>query len=85
MEQREQEAGRRLVQMPFLGEGIFRGLGLQTSFSWFLLEVRKDRLVPDLHGDIDILAGSLCWADRREFEALVSRERRKAGVRRDDS
>jgi hypothetical protein len=82
---REQEACRRLVQMPFLAEGIFRGLGLQASFSWFLLEVRKDRLVPGLHGDVDILAGSLCWPDQKQFEALVSEERRKAEVGRHDS
>lgn len=71
--------------MPFLAEGIFRGLGLQASFSWFLLEVRKDRLVPGLHGDVDILAGSLCWADQKQFETLVSEERRKAEVGRHDS
>lgn len=85
MERREQEACRRLVQMPFLSEGIFGRLGLQASFSWFILELRKDRLVSGLWGDVDILAGRLNWTDAAAFEALVSEERRRGGQGRHDS
>jgi hypothetical protein len=59
--QREHEACRRLVQLPFLSERLFGSLGLQGSFSWFLLQVEKERLIPSFRGDVDILAGPLSW------------------------
>jgi len=84
-QEREREACRRLVQMPFLSEGVFRRLGLQASFSWFVLELRKDRVVSGLRGDVDVLGGWLGWTDPGAFEALVSEERIGAGGGRHDS
>ena len=80
MSEREHEACRRLVQMPFLSEGLFGSLGLQSSFSWFILQIRKDRMAPSLSGDVDILAGPLSWTDRGAFDALVSEERANATI-----
>lgn len=83
--EREREACRRLVQMPFLSERMFWGLGLQASFSWFILEVRKERLVSGLQGDIDVLAGRLSWTDPTAFEELLVEERVTARGERHDS
>ncbi len=85
LERREQEACRRLVQIPFLSEGIFGRLGLQASFSWFILELRKERLVSGLRGDIDVLAGRLSWTDPLAFKGLVVEERMAARGGRHDS
>ncbi|HEV2222210.1 MAG TPA: hypothetical protein VGR97_01225 [Candidatus Acidoferrales bacterium] len=85
MPEREHEACRRLVEMSFLSDGLFRSLGLQASFSWFILQIRKERLVPALRGDVDILAGPLSWTDAEAFHALVSEERANAQGGRHDS
>jgi hypothetical protein len=85
IERREQEACRRLVQMPFLSAGMLGRLGLQASFSWFVLELRKERLVSGLRGDIDVLAGRLSWTDAATFEGLVVEERMAARAGRHDS
>jgi hypothetical protein len=71
MSEREHEACRRLVQMPFLSEGLFGSLGLQASFSWFILQMRKDRAAPSLRGDVDILACPLSWMDPGAFDAVL--------------
>lgn len=83
--EREREACRRLVQMPFLSEGMFARLKLQASFSWFVLELRKERLVSGLRGDIDVLAGRLSWTDPAAFEELLAEERMAARDGRHDS
>jgi len=83
--QREYEACRRLLLVPFLPERLFGSLGLQSSFSWFLLQVEKERLVPFLRGDIDILAGPLTWSDPVAFQTLLSEERANAQPDRHDS
>lgn len=85
MPEREHEACRRLVQMSFLSERLFGSLGLQPSFSWFILQIGKKRLVPSLNGDVDILAGPLSWTDPGAFDALVSEERVNAQPGRHDS
>ncbi len=83
MPEREQEACRRLVQLPFLSEGFFRSLGLQCSFSWFILQIRQELLVSSLRGDVDILAGPLAWSDPGAFDSLLSEERAGAPGRHD--
>ena len=76
-EEREPEAVQRLVSMPFLSEPLFASLGLMPAFSWYVLQLRTDRLVQNFKGDIDILAGKLSWSDPAAFEALVEEERRQ--------
>jgi hypothetical protein len=85
MSEREHEACRRLVQLPFLSERMFGSLGLQASFSWFILQIEKERLFPSLRGDVDVLAGPLSWTDPGAFDALVSEERANARAGRHDS
>lgn len=85
MPEREHEACRRLVQLPFLSERLFGAFGLQAEFSWFLLQVEKGRLLPSLSGDVDILAGPLAWSDPESFRALVSEERANDRLGRHDS
>ena len=85
MSEREHEACRRLVQLPFLSERLFGAFRLQAEFSWFLLQLKKERLVPSLSGDIDILAGPLSWNDAEIFRALVCEERTGDHIGRHDS
>jgi hypothetical protein len=85
MPEREYEACRRLVQLPFLSERLFGSLGLQPEFSWYLLQIRKELLGTSLLGDVDILAGRLSWSDPDAFEALVAEERANAQPERHDS
>lgn len=40
-----------------------------------ILELRLEKLLPDIAGEIDILAGQLCWRDRAAFAAAVESER----------
>lgn len=61
--EREQEAIKRLLELPFISEGFFGSLGLSPPFFWCLLKIRKDRFVASLSGDVDILAGRLIGAD----------------------
>jgi hypothetical protein len=75
MLEREHEACRRLVRMPFLSERLYGSLGLQSSFCWFLLQISMEHLVPSMRGDVDILAGALSWTDPGTFATLVSEER----------
>lgn len=83
--EREHEACRRLLLVPFLSERLFWSLGLQTSFSWFILQFEKERVVPSSRGDIDILAGPLTWTDPGAFQSLLSEERANAQPDRHDS
>jgi hypothetical protein len=84
MREREHEACRRFVQLPFLSDGLFGSLGLQSSFSWFILQIRKEHLVPSLRGDVDVLAGPLSWSDPGAFDSLLSEERANAPADRHD-
>jgi len=72
--EREIEAVHRLLKMPIIAEQFFWSLGVNPVFSWYLLQIRKDRIVSSLPGDVDILAGKLSWKDPKEFESLVAAE-----------
>lgn len=85
MPDREHEACRRLLQLSFLSEGLFRSLGLQSSFSWFILQIRQQLLVPSLRGDVDILAGLLTWSDPGAFDSLLCEESAGAPADRHES
>lgn len=85
MREREHEACRRLLQVPVFPGGLFGSLGLQASFSWFILQIRKERLVSSRHGDVDILAGPLSWSDPGKYHAFLSHERANAHPERHDS
>jgi len=73
---REQEAISTLMDLPLVSKKFFGSLGLNSFFSWYLLNIKMDRLVSSMTGDIDILAGRLNWNDPRVFEALVSEEKK---------
>lgn len=72
--EREHQACQLFVQTPPLSGRILESLGLLASFSWFMLRLRMDRLVQSMHGDVDILAGTLNWKDSGKFVTLAERE-----------
>ncbi len=76
-EKREAEAVRRLISMPFLSDELLGALGLASGFSWYVLQLQMKRLVEDLEGDVDILAGRLCWDDPASFDNLVREEQKE--------
>ncbi len=77
---RERSAVRILIELPFMAESVVGQLGLEAGFSWFLLDINKNRLHKDGCGDVDILAGRLEWNDPEEFRTLLHKERMdKAG------
>jgi len=65
--QREFEAIQRFLKPPltFISNELWRSLGFVPSFSWYLLQIRTDRLVGKdclinaSPGDVDIIAGQL--------------------------
>jgi hypothetical protein len=71
---REREAIRKLLDLKWFAHEIFGLLGLDVGFSWFLLDVKKDKLCTFAKGDIDILAGRLEWEAPKEFEDLLNYE-----------
>lgn len=73
-EKREREAIRRLLQVPYLPDRVFVPLGLGGCFSWYLLNIKMERLTSTMHGDVDILAGRLNWSDPKAFESLTLEE-----------
>lgn len=77
-QKREHEAIQRFLELPFTSQGFFGSLGLIPSFSWYLLQIRKDRLVclSKDEGDVDILAGRLSWSDSKAFESVLAEEAR---------
>jgi len=85
MQEREHEACRRLLQSPMLGRDLFASLRLDPFFSWCVLQMRSDRLVPSIRGDLDILAGPLTWTYPGAFAAQVAEERAGGGSERHDS
>jgi len=51
---------------------------VSAEFSWFILELRKDRLTNSAIGDVDLLAGRLEWTNPEQFEALRQKEMKQA-------
>jgi hypothetical protein len=74
--EREHQGVRTLVGLPFMIEKLLTPLGLNASFSWFILRVNKRRLRPSANGDVDLLAGPLEWNDPREYLARWEQEKR---------
>ena len=73
-EKREREAIRKLLQVPCLPDRVFVPLGLVSCFSWYLLNIKMERLTSTMHGDVDILTGRLDWSDPKDFELLTLEE-----------
>lgn len=69
IDKREDEAVEWLVQNPVYAEFFF-SLGLNQSFSWYLLRRTAPTLVASIETDIDLLAGRLEWADPQRFLAV---------------
>lgn len=72
--EKEPEAIRKFLKLSFIAEGFFGSLGLIPSFSWYLLEIKTDRLVDSMSGEIDILAGRLNWSDPKAIESFQLEE-----------
>jgi hypothetical protein len=70
----ESVATRYLVEEPLSRERLLAQLGL-SEFCWMILELRLEKLVPDISGEIDILAGTLSWRDPAAFAHAVECER----------
>lgn len=72
-QQREPLAIRRLIDAQVYLPEILNPLGLSAPFSWYILEMRHEKLVEKCYGDTDLLVGSLSWEEPSEFEILVKR------------
>lgn len=70
----ESVATKYLVEEPLSRERLLAQLGL-SEFCWMILELRLDKLLPDIAGEIDVLAGQLRWRDPAAFAAAVESER----------
>jgi len=70
----ESVATRYLVEEPLSRERLLAQLGL-SEFCWMILELRLGKLLPDISGEIDILAGPLRWLDPAAFAHAVESER----------
>jgi hypothetical protein len=75
--EREHDAVRALVQLRFIAEKILCPLAINVYFCWFILRLRKDRLLPARVGDIDLLAGLLEWNDPNEFPLRFEEAKRQ--------
>ena len=73
--EKEHEAIRRLLELMSISGELFKSLGLDPLFSWYLIEVRTDDwhlgLLPT---DVDILAGHLNWRDPKAFQFVLAEE-----------
>jgi hypothetical protein len=74
--QREFLAARRLLESGF-HRYIVEQLGLPALFSWYILEIRHERLVESFRGDVDILMGGLSWNDPGRFQSLIAENIKK--------
>jgi len=71
---KESEAIKRLLKLLPITGGLFKSLGLDSLFSWYLIEVRTDLHLGLLPTDIDILAGRLSWSDPGAFRSILAEE-----------
>lgn len=74
---REDEGVRIIVELPFLAEVLFKPLGLNSDFAWFVLRMNKQRLCRAFEGDVDILGGALEWNDPNQFQAVFDEQRQQ--------
>ena len=65
---RESIATHHLMQNLVLSERLLEPLGL-SRFCWAILELRLEKVIGGVSGEIDIVAGPLLFADPTEFEA----------------
>ena len=70
----ESVATKYLVEEPLSRERLLAQLGL-SEFCWMILELRLEKLLPDITGEIDVLAGQLRWRDPAAFAAAIESER----------
>lgn len=80
-QQRERQAARILLDLSPTAAQLFNPLGLNPGFSWFVLNLRKERLNSLAIGDVDILAGPLEWTNPSDFEDLLRRQTEEHGGR----
>ena len=71
---KESDAIKRLLKLLPITGGLFKSLGLDSLFSWYLIEVRTDLHLGLLPTDIDILAGRLSWSDPGAFRSILAEE-----------
>lgn len=53
-------------------------LDISPGYSWYLIEIQMNRLVPSMTGDVDILAGRLEASDPKQFEELLEKWNRES-------
>lgn len=53
-----------------IGTFLF-SMGISPLYSWYLIEIKINRLVSSIEGDVDILAGRLEADDKEKFAALL--------------
>lgn len=76
-QRRESVATHRLLEIGPISERLLTPLGL-SRFCWAILELRLEKVISGIAGEIDILAGPLTWTDPAAFErelAIESRNR----------
>lgn len=71
---KESEAIKRLLKLLPITGGLFKSLGLDPLFSWYLVEIRTVPHLGMLPTDIDILAGHLNWRDPKAFQSVLAEE-----------
>ena len=72
LEEREKKAYRLLVQNPGISKELFAALGLDSYFSWYLLDIRCHKISKDFSADeIDIIAGKLTWKNSEDIEKIA--------------
>jgi hypothetical protein len=70
-QEREALAIRRLLALDHKLTPIMKSLGLPL-FSWYIVDIKQERLVNSCSGDVDVLAGKLAWGDKNQAEALLA-------------
>lgn len=70
---REHEILERLDQFLINIADFLISLGISPAYSWYLIEIQTEQLVPSVIGEVDILAGKLEAADPKQFEEILSK------------